>query len=481
MKIIVYVLDSLRFDHVSCYGYHRETTPNIDRLAADGITFDHCYTPSTWTRPVAASILSGTYPGVHGVQRRDDKFSSSIPRLPALFQEAGFKTACVSAIGNVSTQMGFGDGFDNFFDLYKEPDLMQKRQKTTAAVEGLEDTDDIVFPHAEDINDFFFPWFEEHMEDDIFALLWSIQPHAPYEPPEKYQKFVSASYDGRFLGKRDMVRRARSKQDAQYLIDLYDSEIYYNDLMIGEIINRLKDQGEYDNTLLIIVSDHGDAFGEHNLFSHGHLPYDVVMRIPMVVKLPNSTYKGTKITQMVSLIDIMPTLLAYTGITYPADSIPILMGRDFLSILDDSVSRIHDYAYCETVYSETKPEFYGVTNGEWKYLKMSPPKFKRRNISDLWDRFVRERVILSIIRNPLWLLKRYGRMKGEMLFNKFDDPAENENVMAQHQNVLITMQNKLEGWRRECQKIADKYVSGHESYDDDEIMRKHLKALGYLD
>jgi arylsulfatase A-like enzyme len=426
-------------------------------------------------------MLSGTYPGVHGVQSTKDIFTASVPRLPALLKEAGFNTACVSAIGNFSTKMGFGEGFEFFCDLYKEPNLMQNRIKTTGAVEGLGDNDDIVFPYAEDINTYFLPWLKSHMKDDVFAMLWSIQPHAPYEPPKKYQKFVSTSYDGRFFGKRDMVRRVRSKQDAQYLIDLYDSEIYYNDLMIGEIINFLKEQGDYDKTLLIIVSDHGDSFGEHNLYAHGHLPYDVVMQVPMVIKLPDNTYKGTKISQLVSLLDIMPTLLAYTGIDYPADVMPILMGENLLPVLEDPEAHVHDYIFCETLYSDTKPVFYGVTNDEWKYMKMCPPKFGKRNIKDLWNRLIHERIIFSILRNPMWLLKRYGRMKGEMLFNKHNDPAEHENVMGQHQKALTTMQDQLESWRDECQKIAAKFVSGYESGDIDETMRKHLQALGYLD
>ena len=481
MKIIVYVLDSLRFDHVSCYGYHRETTPNIDRLAVDGIIFERCYSPSTWTRPVAASILSGTYPGVHGVQGRNDVFTASVPRLPVLLKEAGFNTACVSAIGNVSTGMGFGEGFDYFRDLYKERDLMGTRIKTTGAVEGLDDSDEIVFPYAEDINAYFFPWLKDNIKNDIFALLWSIQTHAPYEPPEKFQKFVSESYDGRFSGKRDMVRRVRSKEDIQYLTDLYDSEIYYNDLMIGEIIDLLKERGEYDNTLFIIVSDHGEAFGEHGLYSHGHLPYEVVMRVPMVVKFPKNIYSGTRISQMVSLLDIMPTLLAYTDIDYPADEASILMGKNLLRVFEDSAAPVHDYVFSETLYSTTKPVFYGAADDEWKYMKMYPPKIGKRNIKALWNRLIHERIIFSILRNPTWLLKRYGRMKGEMLFNKHHDPAENDNVIAQHPEVLAMMQAQLENWLDECQNTGAEFVSGYQSRDDDETMRKHLRALGYLD
>jgi arylsulfatase A-like enzyme len=377
--------------------------------------------------------------------------------------------------------MGFADGFEYFCDLYKEPNLMQNRMKTSGAVEGLGDNDDIVFPYAEDINQYFLPWFKSHLKDDIFALLWSIQPHAPYEPPERFQKFVSSSYDGRFFGKRDMTRRVHTQQEAQYLIDLYDSEIYYNDYMIGEIIHLLKEQGEYDNTLFIVVSDHGEAFGEHDLFAHGHLPYNEVMQVPMVIKLPENIHKGSKVSRLVSLLDIMPTLLAYAGIEYPADIMPILMGENLLPVLGDPENHVHDTFFCETLYSDAKPFFYGVTNDEWKYMKMCPPKLGKRNLKNLWNRLIHERIIFSIFRNPMWLLKRYGRMKGEMLFDKRNDPAENENVMDHHPEVLTTMQDHLESWQKECQFIAAKFVSGYESRDIDERIQKQLKALGYLD
>lgn len=481
MKIILYVLDSLRFDHVSCYGYERQTTPNIDRLAADGVVFERCYAPSTWTRPVAASLLTGTYPGVHGVRGRRDVFSAAIPRLPALFHAAGYRTACVSAIGNVSTAMGFAEGFDYFCDLYREPDLLQHRMRSTGAVEGLEDSEDIVFPYAEDINQYFFPWLKENRAQDVFALLWSIQPHAPYEPPEGFRKFVSAQYDGRFTGKRDMVRRARDEQDTRDLIDLYDSEIAYNDHMIGKILHELEENGLYDETLFIVLGDHGESFGEHGLFSHGHLPYDVVMQVPLVVKFPKNAHSGARVSQLASLVDIMPTLLSASGVEYPQDADPILMGKDLAALLEDPAWENHDCVYCETLYSETKPVYYGAAAEEWKYLKMTPPQMGKGNLKNLWDRLFRERIIFSILRNPMWLLRRYGKMKGEMLFDTVNDPGETENVFSQHPEAASRMQALLSDWLEQCRAIVAEYVTGFAEGEDDAKLREHLQALGYMD
>ncbi len=201
----------------------------------------------------------------------------------------------------------------------------------------------------------------------------------------------------------------------------------------------------------------------------------------MVIKLPNNAYKGTRVSQLVSFLDIAPTLLEYTGVDYPDDVSPILMGANLLPVIEDPFLKIHDYVYSETRYSDSKPVFYGVTNDEWKYMRMDPPKLGKRNIKDLWNRLIHERVLFSILRNPMWLLKRYGRLKREMLFNKHGDPGENDNVISQHQHEVAPMQLQLADWLKECQKIADAYVSGYESNEDDETMRKHLQALGYLD
>jgi hypothetical protein len=184
---------------------------------------------------------------------------------------------------------------------------------------------------------------------------------------------------------------------------------------------------------------------------------------------------------LVSLLDIMPTLLASTGIDYPADVMPILMGKNLFPVMEDSEAHIHDHLFCETLYSDTKPVFYGVTNDEWKYIKMCPPRIGKRNITELWNRLIQERLLFSFLRNPMWLIKRYGRVKGEMLFHKHNDPAENENVMDQHQKVLASLQDQLARMQEECHQISTTYVSGYESHDMDEIMRKHLQALGYLD
>jgi len=480
VNIVIYVLDSLRSDHLSCYGYHRETSPNIDLLASQSVIFERCYTPSTWTKPVAASILTGMYPPVHKVRGRSDFFTNAIPRLPTILKENDFQTACISAIGNVSTATGFAEGFDYFCDLFREPNLLGDRLRTTGAVEGVNE-DEIVFPLAADINEYFFPWIKQHNSSKTFSLLWSIQTHAPYEPPAGFDKFVSEEYDDRFYGKRDVVRRVRDSQDIRYLIDLYDSEIYYNDHCIGELINYLKDTGEYDNTLLIILGDHGEAFGEHRLFAHGHLPYEPVMRVPMIIKFPQNEFGVRRVSEFTQLTDIFPTILSYLDVSFPEDYSTKISGKSIIPLLEESVENLHEHVYCETRYAQTKPTFLSVSSISWKYMRVLPAKIRVSNIKEIWRRIINERILFSILRNPTWILNRYGRLDNEYLFDLENDPDENENLSIRNAEKLVEMREYLKKWQAECELVANTFIGDPISVDRDEIMEKHLQALGYLD
>lgn len=238
MKIIIYVVDCLRADHVSCYGYHRQTTPNIDALARDGVLFEKAFSPSTWTKPVAASLLTGLYPSAHGLRMRTDILSWNIRTLPELLGEYGYITLAISTIGNVSSSLGFGKGFDSFIDLYKEPSLLTKRPVADVKHEKLyhEKQGEVVFPLAEDINEALFPWIKKHINQNFFIFLWAMDPHDPYNPPEDWKPYVDPRYKGRMDGSRELAKQAKRPEDLQHLINLYDSEIAYTDHCFGQLV-----------------------------------------------------------------------------------------------------------------------------------------------------------------------------------------------------------------------------------------------------
>ena len=224
-NVLIYIVDALRADHLSCYGYHRPTSPNLDALAADpsAVRFTTVCSPSTWTKPVAASILSGCYPPAHGVRTRSDLFVRAVPRLPEALQAAGFATAAVSTIGNVSSPMGFAAGFDHFADLYKDPALVSRREVSNTGAWKLyfEEDTTVVLPLAEDVNASALSWLDGQSKPvngskpaaparPWFLFLWVLDPHDPYYPPPGYDRWRDPAYDGKIDGSAESVRRVRT-------------------------------------------------------------------------------------------------------------------------------------------------------------------------------------------------------------------------------------------------------------------------------
>ncbi|HSN76330.1 MAG TPA: sulfatase-like hydrolase/transferase [Anaerolineae bacterium] len=169
-NVLIYIIDALRADHLSCYGYGRSTSPAIDALAAEpgAVRFTQAYTPATWTKPVAASILSGCYPPAHGVRSHSDLFIRAVPRLPEILQGAGYRTAAVSTIGNVSSVLGFGIGFDHFVDLYKDSTLAKAREVSNTGAWKLyfEQDTTVVLPLAEDVNQHAEQWLAQRARSE---------------------------------------------------------------------------------------------------------------------------------------------------------------------------------------------------------------------------------------------------------------------------------------------------------------------------
>lgn len=484
MHVLLYVIDALRADHLSCYGYNRPTTPNIDQLAKESVAFENCHSPSTWTKPVAASILTGVYPPVHGVQRRSDVFASGVPSLPELLTQNGARTAGFSAMGNVSSAFGFSKGFDEYHDLYKDPTLTHKRRTSSAGEEKLphEANTPVVIPLAEDLNNAVFPWLEYNTPQDFFVFMWSIDPHSPYDPPKTFRRFANDGYRGKIDGSRDSIRGARSDSDIQHLMDLYDSEIYYNDYCIGQLISFLRDLGIYDQTMVIILGDHGDAFGEHGFLSHGHLPYDEVTHVPLIIKFPQSAHAGVRIPALVSLVDIMPTVIDCFDLELDDTLGASIQGRSLMPLIHGETKCIHDYIYSVTGSTEFQPTFYAVRTDKWKYIHVQSPRRNTQVASKVLEYGKKWRVIRDFLLHPRWFINRYIKSAKPKLLNLQADPAEKQNVIREHPEVAERLHSVLLNWLRTCQEISNHRInSGTGALDDDQAIIEHLRALGYID
>lgn len=285
-NVLVILIDTLRADHLGAYGYARDTSPNIDALAAEGVRFDATMSSSSWTRPAVASLMTSAHPAAHGVNDRVDVLPPHIPTVAAAFSEAGYATQGFISNPNCLPMWGFGGDFTRYVDVASYTLNPAKDEEVAdaaiAAIENLAGR----------------PWF---------LYVHTIGPHGPYEPP--------APYDDRFRG--DAVALAETDREHAEMIAQYDGEIAFTDLQVGRIVQTLRDRGLYDDTMIVITADHGEQFWEHGRRGHGVSLYDEEIRIPFIVKMPAGEQAGTVVPDVTQILDIAPTALDVAGIPIP--------------------------------------------------------------------------------------------------------------------------------------------------------------------
>jgi len=470
MIILLYVMDSLRADFLSCYGYARDTSPNIDKLAADGVLFRNAFAHSTWTRLSGASLLSSTYPSVHGVNTMKDSMPDTIPILPAALKENGFKTIGISSMGNISPAFGFARGFDDFVELYKQRTLIEKRVKSEVSNASLQtalglDADFIPLATSEDANDCLFPLLWENRHRNLFILVWSIDTHDPYfHRDPNLAKFCEPSGEA-ITG--SVVTKMLRQDELDRLRALYEDMIYFNDYHLGLLMRKLRDWGLFNQSLFVLTSDHGEAFCEHGVNSHAGLPFDEQIKVPLIIKFPESAYSGRRIDTLVQHIDIGNTILEYAGLGEA-----LLQGKSMLPLLSDETGDetfINQFSFSEGQYPYgTSPRFVALRTKEYKYIGCPD---LHRGKSPL------RRFLSKILSRS----KHGHTLEKPLLFAIAKDPKELKNISGdkkrkKHFGTLVD--EILEGNR----KISENYMGKEErSVKIDEATAKQLKALGYID
>jgi arylsulfatase A-like enzyme len=466
MIILLYVMDSLRYDFLSCYGYPKETSPNIDRLAREGVTFVHAFAQSTWTRPSAASMLSSTYPSVHGVFTVNDYPRPGIQMLPEPLRRAGFRTIAVSSLGNISPEFGFGRGFDHFIELYKDQALLEKRQRLR--IGGGENDYEVHFrvnneyipiATSEDINRSLIPFVQDSGDGDLFSLAWSMDTHNPYfQRDPRTARFHPPSTE--ILWSKD-IQAMRSPEEISRLKAYYEEMIYYNDYHVGLLVERLKELKLYEETFFILTGDHGEGFGERGYNSHSGPPFDEQIRVPLIMKFPHSEFRG-KVDGLVQHIDLAPTILEYAGVR--ANGMH-LQGKSLLPLLHGGTEP-NDFVFVEYQVSKNFPSYVALRNNQHKYMETR-----------------RQRVTLGE-----WFKER-GRFwpspwfiyKPTYLFRLSDDPGEKVNMIHEDREIAETFRSHMKLIMEENDKLSrgfEKWKKKEKPIDKE--IAKQLQALGYF-
>ena len=355
-KVVLVSIDTLRADHLGCYGYGKDTSPNSDALARDAALFDNVYAPTSWTLPAHVSLLTSLSCFRHGVNLESDTIDRSLPTLADLLRSNGFYCAAVTGGGFVGAVFGFSKGFD----LYA--------QSENSLVDSAATTFDAAAK-----------WIDANGDKDFFLFIHTYQPHGPYVPPPPYDRMfldpepLWTMIDiGGHIGGPYGIFKELPDQERRNIVGLYDGEVRStDDGLVGPLIAKLKDLKIYDETMIVVTSDHGEEFFEHGSWEHGRALYDESLKVPLIIKFPGSKFRGKRIEPFVRLIDIMPTVMDVFGIEEEGFD---LDGRSLLPLIKgrEKSDRAALAYLAGGVLSSPVPEKLAITDGRSKVILNRP-------------------------------------------------------------------------------------------------------------
>lgn len=298
-NIVVYLVDTLRADHLGVYGYGKKTSPNLDAFAAKGVVYERAIAPDTCTVGSAPSLLSGQYTVSHGVDDFGKRVASDVPLLQSELQRHGYATGSFITNVNAGPAAGLDRGFDTVHDAIA--DFRQVNAQRTVPLKAIED------------------WLSGVKNRPFLLYVHTAEPHRPYRPPAEFSERFVTPYSGPISGVYrgpNGYEKASTAADVQHIHQLYDAEVAFADAGFGALLALLERKGQRDNTIVVFTSDHGEELYDHKSWNHGHTVHEELAHIPMVIQGPTLP-AGRRIPHLVSLIDIAPTLLELVDLSIP--------------------------------------------------------------------------------------------------------------------------------------------------------------------
>jgi arylsulfatase A-like enzyme len=438
------LIDALRADHLSSYGYRRQTTPAIDALARDGVLFRQAIAQSTFTKSSIATLFTGRYPFQHGVYWGSLELASGavisdvLPEeeicLAEELRERGYLTAAWVQNSHLRQVMGFGQGFVSYRDSQGSIERIHRKVR---------------------------PWLRGAARRyPFFAYLHYIDLHDPYRPPPPYDTLFGDPGDvyggvdldewGAFLAAVREGKRRLSAAEVAGLEALYDGQLRHIDDEIGRLFAELRALGLYDRSLIVVTADHGDGFMEHGFISHSTTPYEELVRVPLVVKLPGGRFAGTVVERQVRLADVMPTILDAVG----ARRWPRLAGCSLLPL---------------------------IAEGEWFEPRSGEPRSGEPDAGDLEGDC--DLAVIEIAEEgayPVVAIRRGGwkyihhQKRPDELYDLARDPGERVNRLPEGGEAAAELE-------RLALEVVARRPDAADRVELDEQAKRELKALGYLE
>jgi arylsulfatase A-like enzyme len=296
----------------------------------------------------------------------------------------------------------------------------------------------------------------------------------PYTAPEAFRKFSPRPLkEGE--GERLDIQKSDEK-DVPRLINYYDDEIFYTDFCIGKVVEKLEDIGILEDTLFIILGDHGQGFYEHGVFVHGHIPFDEIIRVPLIIKFPEQKFAGMRINGLVELMDLFPSLVNYIG----GEVFDYVQGRNFFELLDGRSEKIRDFVFSDTQMLDVHNRYLSVRDNEWKYIKIERPTRGTKNTMQIIKYVLARRLIKNIISGPKHFFKKIFHSENEIVFDLVTDHKELKNVKDEHPRKYEELKKVMEAWRQENEVLAKRFESSKLTHQEEEQLKEYLEKLGYM-
>jgi len=405
LNLVIFGIDSLRADHMSCYGYHRLTTPYIDKIADEGVLFENAYSPYIPTTPGYTTMLSGMDVMTHQIVslRPKGPLDPDIRLLPEILREKGYVSACV----------GFDGKFYRGFDIYE----------TYNAWFNWEEYLENGGRKAENLNEKALPLLESMADKPFFLFLRHMDPHTPYLPPPPFMRIF---YEG---DEKDPSKHSLEPvfafkpfaeffkswmppgvTDADFIIALYDASLAYMDACIQHILTRLEELDLMEKTLIIVTSDHGESLMEHECYFDHHGLYEPTLHVPLIYRCPDVLPEGKRVKGFVLQQDLTPTVLEILGYGDIAERLK-MDGKSVIPLIKgERPTNYSEFYISECTWMRKR----GWRTAEWKLIQALEPDFHNKPPIEL--------------------------------YNLIEDPEENHNLADEEPEIVETLKKRMISW-----------------------------------
>ena len=413
LNIVLLTVDSLRADHLSCYGYDRETSPFMDAFAREGVLSERFLAPAIPTQPSYTTLLTGQLPMTHNIVSHGGhaNIARETPMLPEILAQAGYTTCSVDNLWR--HRFWYGRGFEFIIDPSVTKNLL-------------------ISVTCEELNHRTIPWIKQHAGEPFFLFMHYWDPHYPYIPPQQYRHLyyqgnpvdpenhsLDAWWDHPLgaLAKDTWLRTPQGVvTDADYVSALYDQEIRHQDDGLRAVVEAIDEAGLAEQTLIIILGDHGESLTEHGIFFEHYGLYDATLHVPMIMRLPGQLPAGVRLPRMLQHIDIAPTVLEAAGLPVPK----AMDGKSFWKL---------------AAGQESEGGYDAVISAECTWQAC-------------WSlRTDRYKLILPREPNDDGVIARE-------LYDLEADPAEERNIVEERPDLAATLEARLEEWIAEHMRAA---------------------------